>query len=119
VNYRTAQRWIAHYRAGGLENVVHRLPGHSAQGVPARLTGVQQKAVQSKADLGDFGSIWDAVSWVYDRWGISYSYQGMHTLLRRRHLKKKVPRRQSDQADARRQENWKKKTFKTRSIRQN
>lgn len=119
VNYRTAQRWIAHYREGGLENVLDRLPGHSAQGVPARLEKVQQKALQAKADRGDFGSIYDAVAWVYERWGIDYTYQGMHTLLRRRQLKKKVPRRQSDQADVHRQENWKKKTSEKLSMKRN
>jgi transposase len=110
VEYRTAQRWIAHYRCGGLENVLRRVPGHAAPGKAAKLRSLQQKALQAKADLGDFGSIWDAVKWVEDRWCILYSYQGMHTLLRRKHLKKKVPRRQSDQADVLRQENWKKKT---------
>ncbi len=113
VEYRTAQRWLVHYRDGGVSNVLRRVPGHASQGQRPKLLRVQQKALQAKADTGAFRSIDEAVHWVVDRWGVVYTRSGLYKLLRRRHLKKKVPRRQSDQADPQRQENWKKKTSDT------
>jgi transposase len=111
VSYRTLQRWVTHYRCGGLAEVLARLPGAHAQGAPARLCPLQQRALQAKADTGAFFTIHDAVDWVKARWGIDYSYKGMHYLLRRRKLKKKVPRRQAEKANLAAQEAWKKGGF--------
>ena len=115
VSYRTVQRWVTLYRQGGLALVVQRVPGHHSQGPPCRLTPTQQQALEAKANTGAFFSIGDAVAWVKDRWGIDYGYKGMHYLLRRRQVKKKVPRRQSDQADAAQQAAWKKGVSSKRS----
>ena len=115
VSYRTLQRWVTLYRQGGVALVVQRVPGHHSQGPPCRLSPGQQQALEAKANTGAFFSIWDAVAWVRDRWGIDYGYKGMHYLLRRRKVKKKVPRRQSDQADPVRQEAWKKGASSRRS----
>jgi hypothetical protein len=37
----------------------------------------------SKADTGDFRTIWDAVRWTHEKFGVDYTYTGMHALLNR------------------------------------
>ncbi len=62
----------------------------------------------AKVELGEFRTVWDVRAWVKDRWGVMYTYKGMHDLLERHDGRPKVPRPQSEKADQQRQEAWKK-----------
>jgi transposase len=109
ISYRTVQNWLNWYRAGGLEEVLQRIRGHGSSGAhSAYLTRLQQRALFAKVQLGEFRTVWDAVEWVQARWGVSYTYKGMHDLLYRHECAPKVPRPQSSKADVQRQPQWKK-----------
>jgi transposase len=115
VSYRSVQHWVAWYRTGGLDEVLRRIRGHnSSGGHRAYLTDQQQRALLAKVQLGDFRTVWDAVQWVKDRWGVRYTYKGMHDLLYRHDCRPKVPRPQSEKADAARQDAWKKGAWRKR-----
>ena len=83
VEYRTIQRWVSWYRSGGLEEVLRRTPGHSAEGRRSKLTPDQTAAVLREQEAGHFQTIHDAVAWTADHYGVTYTYTGMHALLRR------------------------------------
>lgn len=106
--YRVIQRWVSWYRQGGLVEVLQRVRGHGTQGVKAKLSSVQQKALVARVKLGDFTTVWDVVRWVEARWGIVYSYEGMRSVMKRNRLGLKVPRPQSDKADVKAQTTWQK-----------
>jgi transposase len=106
VGYRTLQYWVAWYREGGLAEVLRRIPGHGS-GPAAKLTPIRQRALAAKVALGLFRTIWDAIQWVRDRWGIRYTYSGLHAGLQRLRCAPKVPRPQSVKADPQRQRWWK------------
>jgi|GEM_PF-273571 len=106
VSYRTLQYWVAWYRAGGLAEVMRRIPGHGSRG-KAKLTPIQERALAAKISLGFFRTVWDAIQWVRDRWHIQYRYSGLHACLQRLHCAPKVPRPQSVNADPRQQQEWK------------
>lgn len=108
IHYRVIQRWIAWYRQGGLEEVLRRVSGHGAPGVQPYLNAQQQKALVARVALGDFRTVWDVMHWVEARWGITYRYHGMHSLMKRHQLGLKVPRPRSAKASPEKQEAWKK-----------
>ena len=111
VPYRVLQRWVSWYRQGGLEEVLRRVKGHQSIGVESYLTALQQKALVARVQLGDFKTGWEIVQWVQDRWGVTYSYKGLYSLLKRRDLKLKVARPQSEKADPEQQVQWKKGAY--------
>jgi transposase len=106
VSYRTLQYWVAWYRAGGLAEVMRRIPGHSSGG-KAKLAPIQQRALVAKVALGLFRTVWDAVQWVQGRWNIQYSYSGLFSCLKRLECHLKVPRPRSINADVEAQQEWK------------
>jgi transposase len=110
--YRLIQRWVSWYRHGGLVEVLQRVTGHGTQGVEAKLSAVQQKALVARVKLGDFATVWEVLDWVKARWGIMYSYEGMRSVLKRNRLGLKVPRPQSEKADRQGQATWQKKDYK-------
>ncbi len=108
VDCRVIQRWLNWYRCGGLEEVLRRVSGHGATGVAALLTAKQQKALVARVALGDFRTVWDVLQWVKARWGVTYSYEGMRSLMKRHKLGMKVPRPQAEKASPEKQAAWKK-----------
>ena len=108
VSYRSVQHWIRWYRQGGLSEVLRRVVGHQAKGKKPYLNWLQQKALVAKVQQGQFPTVWDVVQWVRDRWGVTYTYQGMYTLMKGHGLGLKVPRPHSEKADAQQQIAWKK-----------
>ena len=108
VAYRSVQNWLRWYREGGVDEVCRRVTGYHSAGVEAYLNALQQRALAAKVALGEFRTVWDAVQWVEDRWGIRYSYDGLYALLKRHALHLKVPRPRSDKADPAQQAAWKK-----------
>ncbi len=83
VDYRTIQRWVSWYREGGLEAVLTRTPGYAAPGRPSRLTSEQRTVLLRKSRQGQFRTVRDAVDWVEQEFGVTYTYTGMHALLNR------------------------------------
>jgi transposase len=108
VHYRTLQEWVAWYRQGGLPAVLGRVRGHHARGKAPYLNAVQQRALVARVALGDFKTVGEVRQWVKDRWGIAYSYDGMHNLMQQHKLGPKVPRPQAQKASPAAQEAWKK-----------
>ncbi len=107
-SYRSVQHWIRWYRQGGLSEVLRRVVGHQAKGKEPYLNRLQQRALVAKVQQGQFRTIWDVVQWVRDRWGVSYTYKGLYTLMKGHGLGLKVPRPHSEKADAQQQIAWKK-----------
>jgi transposase len=108
VDCRVIQRWLSWYRQGGLSEVLRRVSGHGAAGVQPYLNRRQQKALVARVGLGDFRTVWDVRQWVKARWGVSDSYEGRRSLMKRHGLGVKVPRPQSEKASPEKQESWKK-----------
>jgi transposase len=106
LDYRSVQRWVAWYRAGGVEEVQkHHLGGH---GHPARrLSPEQEAALKAKAVSGEVRSVWDGVHWA-EAVGVVYTYWGMRWVFERLALKKKVPRPSNPKASPEQQAAWKK-----------
>ncbi|HIK10533.1 MAG TPA: IS630 family transposase [Oscillatoriaceae cyanobacterium M33_DOE_052] len=104
--YRTLPYWVAWYREGGLSELLKRVKGHGKQGRKAKLKPIQQSALRLKVKLGQFRTVWEAVQWVAERWGIDYSYSGLHARLRQMKCGLKVPRPRSIKADVEAQEIW-------------
>jgi transposase len=119
VHYRTVQRWVTWYRAGGVCEVeAHRVGGH---GAPARRLSVEQEAtLKAKAARGEIRSVGEGVQWA-EAEGVAYTYWGMRWVFARLGLKKKVPRPQNPKAWPQAQAAWKKggsqKPYKKRGSR--
>ena len=111
ISLRILERWVAWYREGGLAVVLKRIKGHHVQGVSSKLTLVQQKALVARVLMGDFRTVWDVIEWVQARWGVTYRYQGMYSLMRKHDLTLKVPRPYSEKANKYQQEQWKKGAY--------
>ena len=110
VGKRTVERWLSWYRAGGLEEVLERVPGHGAPGSACRLDGQQLQELMVRAAQGQFRRTYvEARDWVESEWGVGYEYKGMYALLRRLSVRPKVPRPAAEKADPdAAQEEWKK-----------
>jgi len=106
---RRIREWVSWYRSGGLSEVLSRVTGHGTVGVSAQLTSLQQKALVARVSLGDFRTVWDVVAWVEARWGVTYSYEGMRSAMKRQGCVLKVPRPQSEKAHPQLQEEWQKR----------
>jgi transposase len=104
---RTIQDWVAWYRQGGLESVLHhRHGGHG--GKQPRLSAEQAQALEAAASAGQVRCIQDGVQWVQEQYGVTYTYWGMRSVFARLLLRKKVPRPRNPQASAEQQDAWKK-----------
>jgi transposase len=82
VSVRTIQRWLAVYREAGVEEAARRVLGHRG-GRRGRLTPTQAQELASRIHDGTIPSVHDAIAWVRGRWGVEYTYKGMHSLLTR------------------------------------
>ena len=118
IGQRSLERWLGWYRAGGLELVLSRVPGHGALGAPPRLTPEQQAQLLDKVRAGSFRTYEEARQWVAEQYGVRYGYQGMYSVLARLEVHPKVPRPRAAKADPAVQEAWKKGGSTRRSVRQ-
>lgn len=107
VGHRSLERWLSWYRQGGLAAVVRRVPGHGARGQPSWLTPAQQQTLLAETVRGTFHTYGEARDWVEEQFGVTYSYQGMYTVLARLTVRPQVPRPHAAKADPTVQEAWK------------
>ena len=106
VSYRTVQRWVRWYEAGGLAAVrAHRQGG---PGPRARLSAAQQEQVAAEVATGRFRSAAEIGAWIHTTFGVAYRPGGMSALLARLGCGPKVPRPVHAKADAAAQARWKK-----------
>ena len=107
VGGRTVERWLAWYRQGGLERVLERVPGHGARGAVGKLTAEQVGRLAERAQGGEFRTYGEVSEWVRSEYGVSYSYNGIWSLLARLEIHPKVPRPAAEQVDPEAQEAYK------------
>ena len=107
VAYRNLQRWIAWYRQGGMAEVLQRTPGGD-RGQSGFLTVEQLDQLRAEVDTGCFHTAQEVAIWIEQKWQVVYTPDGIYSLFRRLGIRKKVPRRQSAQADEAEQTTWKK-----------
>jgi len=107
VGARSVERWLGWYRAGGLAEVLRRVPGHGARGAPGRLSAEQRAALVARSAAGAFRTYDEARRWVEAEFGVGYGYQGMCSLLAGLGVRPKVPRPIAAKADPAAQEAWK------------
>ena len=106
VHYRTVQRWVDWYRAGGLAAVrAHRLGGH---GQPALLSAEAQVAVADAVATGRFRTAAEVGEWIAETYGVRYRPGGLASLLQRLDCAPKVPRPVHEKADLAAQDRFKK-----------
>lgn len=108
VGERSVARWVVWYRAGGLDEVLDRLPGHAAVGSECRLTQQQRAELAQRCAAGEFRSSGQVRDWVASQWGVQYRQRGMQDVLARQKIHPKVPRPQAAKAEPAAQEGWKK-----------
>lgn len=112
VHYRTVQRWVRWYEAGGRVEVrTHRQGGPGPQ---PRLTAEQQEQVAAEVATGRFRSAAEIGAWISTTFGVSYRPGGLAALLARLECGPKVPRPLHAQADLDAQEQWKKGALRRR-----
>jgi transposase len=106
VHYRTVQRWVDWYRAGGVAVVrARRMGGH---GQPAKLSAAAQAAVAEEVATGRFRTAAEVGDWIADAYGVRYRPGGLAGLLDRLRCGPKVPRPVHEKADLAEQDRFKK-----------
>jgi transposase len=106
VHYRTVQRWVRWYEAGGRAAVrAHRQGGAGPQ---PRLTAEQQQQVATEVATGRFRSAAEIGAWIGTTFGVVYRAGGVTSLLARLQCAPKVPRPLHAKADLDAQERFKK-----------
>ena len=91
VHYQTLRGWVGWYRQGGAKEVLSRRHGGHG-GKQRRLTPQQEKLLSAQASAGRFRTLWEAVDWVRDELGVTYTYWGMRWVFDRLDLKKEASR---------------------------
>lgn len=115
VHYRTVQRWVAWYRAGGVAAVRARKMGGTGQA--PFLTPAQEAAVAAEVETGCFRTGEEIRTWIAERFEVSYTLGGVYSLLERLACKRKVPRPVHAKADRAAQEAFKKGGLSERLVR--
>jgi transposase len=111
VSYRTVQRWLRWYEAGGLAEVRARRQGGDGQ--PPKLDAAQQAAVATEVATGRFHTSAAIGAWITETYGVSYRPGGLSDLLGRLRCGPKVPRPLHAKADLAAQAAWKKGASRT------
>lgn len=105
-HYRTVQRWVAWYRAGGLAAIrSHRMGG---TGQAPFLDAKTQAAVAAEVASGRFRTAAEIRDWIAAAYGVHYTLAGVYGLLARLRCAPKVPRPVHTKANREQQAAWKK-----------
>lgn len=106
VDYRSVQRWVAWYRAGGLALVrAHRMGG---KGQRPFLDEQAQAEVAAEVETGRFRTGEEIRDWIAERYGVHYKLSGIYSLMERLRCRPKVPRPVHTKAEREAQAAWKK-----------
>lgn len=115
MHYRTVQRWVAWYRAGGMPMVrAHRMGG---TGQAPFLTPAQEAEVAAAVETGRFRTGEEIRAWIAGQFGVAYTLGGIYSLLERLGCTPKVPRPVHAKADRAAQEAFQKGGSRKRSRR--
>jgi transposase len=112
VHYRTVQRWVRWYEAGGLAEV--RAHHQGGPGPRPRLTAEQQEQLAAEVATGRFRTAAAIGAWIQTTFGVGYRPGGLCTLLARLKCGPKVPRPLHAKADLDEQDRWKKGALRRR-----
>lgn len=105
-HYRSVQRWVAWYRAGGVAMVrAHKMGG---TGQAPFLAPAQEAEVAAAVETGRFRTGDEIRAWIGARFGVEYTLGGLYSLLERLRCRPKVPRPVHAKADRAAQAAWKK-----------
>lgn len=105
VHYRTVQRWVRWYEAGGLSEVCgHRLGGRGQQ---PKLTAEQEASVAAEVATGRFRTAAEVGLWITEQYRVTYRPGGLYALLGRLKCAPKVPRPLHAKANRDAQAAWK------------
>src|SRR5438067_1001447 len=108
-HYRSVQRWVAWYRAGGVAAVrAHRLGG---TGQAPFLSAEAQAQVADEVATGRFRTAAEIREWIRAQYGVTYTLGGVYSLLERLRCAPKVPRPVHAKADRAAQAAWKKSSY--------
>lgn len=114
-HYRSVQRWVAWYRAGGVAAVRARKMGGTGQA--PFLRPAQAAAVAAEVETGRLRTGEEIRAWIAARFGVEYTLGGLYSLLERLRCSPKVPRPIHAKADRAQQEAFKKGGSRKRSAR--
>jgi transposase len=106
VHYRTVQRWVDWYRAGGVAAVRARRMGGCGQ--PSRLAAEAEVAVAAAVATGRFRTAAEVRDWIAAVYGVRYRPGGIYSLLERLRCAPKVPRPLHEKADLAEQDRFNK-----------
>lgn len=94
----TVQRWLAEYRAGGLEAMLHCKPKPGRK--PSIPSSIRERLAQELDDPEGFESYQEVQTWLQTTQGISVSYKVVHHTIRyQMKAKLKVPRPTSSEQE--------------------
>ena len=106
INYRTVQRWVVWYRAGGVAGV--RAPKMGGKGQAPFLNPAAQEQVAAEVASGRFSTGAQIRDWIAERYGVIYTVAGIYSLLERLDCRPKVPRPMHQKTDRAEQAAFKK-----------
>jgi len=107
-NYRTLRIWWKKYERGGIEGLLD----WKVTGYRGKMNEEQLQEFMERVNSKGFGNQKEMIEWIYERFGIVYSQQGISDLLKRMKVKKKVGRSVNVKKDEEREEEFKKREFK-------
>lgn len=106
VGERTAQQWIAQYRATGLRGLA--APRRHAGGRRSPLSEAQWEQLRAHLREGTTRTSAQLTHWVQQTFGVSYRPKSLRFALHRQRIRLKVPRPRHAKSDPAAQAAWKK-----------
>ncbi|GAB6071624.1 hypothetical protein JCM14244_16630 [Venenivibrio stagnispumantis] len=104
----TLFRWWNYYKKGGLE----RLLQWNVEGYKGKLSKEQLNELIEEIKKGKFSTQKEIIQWIYEKFGIQYSQQGISDLLRKLNIKKKTGRPVNIKKDEKKEKEYKEAIFK-------
>jgi len=108
VSLPTLYRWWGYYKEGGLEKLLQ----WNVKGYEGRLSQEQKKEFIQEIEKGKFLTQKEMSQWIYEKFGIKYSQQGISDMLKRLEVKKKTARPTNVKKDEKKEKEFKEEVFK-------